>query len=332
MNIIIFGMGRSGTKALQLYITYLLSRQNENEINLVYEPYLWRNRHLKFRSYEGVYYNLNDSHFVSNQQNLNKNHQMWMKRLINKEHHNVIKFIRGIGRHRAINEVLSPDISFYVIRDIHDVLASLGNMFSFYSYGANNQINYWESFKKDLISSYMFQNASKISANIKTRDEKNAFCWYVQNKLMLHYFEKSKNPNHFLIDYNDIKKSSSFFQNLILGKPWQDKVKLHEITSSFLNGDYIHSNEVLKSKGYGAKPPNDTINKVLFAANYYFRAPGKFVKDSSQNLVTWNKELELEQKTFKRAKKTHEIIGNQELIGTWNDEIMTRLQELKQDI
>ena len=40
MNIVVYGVGRSGTKAIQLYLAYMAAIRS-GKVHINYEPYLW---------------------------------------------------------------------------------------------------------------------------------------------------------------------------------------------------------------------------------------------------------------------------------------------------
>ena len=51
-HILIYGVGRSGTKAIQLYLSYLIALQEE-KMWINYEPYFWLTRKTKAVNFEG---------------------------------------------------------------------------------------------------------------------------------------------------------------------------------------------------------------------------------------------------------------------------------------
>ena len=120
----IFGVGRSGTKAIQLWLAYLLI-QKFGKIKLVYEPFLYKNRFLEanftgklIHKYTPLFLDDKNCHEAP------EYFSMFCKSISGKEP-TIAKFIRGNGRINTINEITNPDFSVLIIRDLYNVLESI---------------------------------------------------------------------------------------------------------------------------------------------------------------------------------------------------------------
>ena len=145
MHISIYGVGRSGTKAIQLYLSYLLAKKH-GEVWINYEPYFWLDRKTTTLNYEGFYHHSTSPHLLSDSGKLSPGHLRFLKKLTKPNKTIVTKFIRGNGRINAINEVLKPDYNFIIVRDLYQVLISvLKTNWDFLSVGFEYRMS-WDKF------------------------------------------------------------------------------------------------------------------------------------------------------------------------------------------
>ena len=224
MKINIFGVGRSGTKAVQLYISYLLAKRY-GKVCLNYEPFQYKDRKLgKFgrgvKQHRRIPLLLNDSYS-------DRKLERFCSDLVNKNEVVVSKFIRANGRINFINRHTEADFSFLVIRNIYDVLKSL----ALANWSFIDKFD-WEKLLKE--ANGIYPNEIK---NINYYSDKLyvvAVYWYVMNKFAL---ENAKDI--IVIDYNNLIRLEEFCNKNILGSEMK-------INSELFQGNKIHDDSLIE--------------------------------------------------------------------------------------
>jgi len=236
MRITIFGVGRSGTKAVQLYLSYLIA-QRENKVWINYEPYFWENRFTNVLNYEGYFHHMHSPHIVRTVDEISRSHVRFLKKLSISKMSSTTKFIRGNGRMDAINAILQPDHSIAIIRDVYQVLISvLKTDWDFWSVGFGHHQN-WPAFIEEVRKKDIIDNFDWCLSRINDRIDQNAFYWYVMNKSLL----TSKWPNTYFINYSEIKIMEEIARNIL------DPAIDLSINNNLFTGDCIHENYPLQS-------------------------------------------------------------------------------------
>lgn len=189
MKINIFGVGTSGTKAIQLYLTYLLI-EKEGMVKVNYEPYYWLNRKTNELNYEGIFHHIT-SNLILKEGQLTKLHADYLLSLYEndtkKDISIVTKFIRANGRIEEINKVMKPDLTIVVIRDVYSVLASLSSkpwdLLGEYLVYPND----WERLLDEIKTTEILpeKDLSNILKAISSKQDRNAFYWYIMNMLAI---------------------------------------------------------------------------------------------------------------------------------------------------
>jgi len=201
----IFGLGRSGTKALQLYIAYIFAK-NEGRIHLNYEPYNFLTKAGPL-NYAGLYYNYNSKLFVKDVSEFNLGHRNFIKSLIPKTNSSIItKFVHANGRIRGINKIMKPDLTIIIIRDLFETLSSLARMkWDYLTFGyfllRNTYINIWDKFIMEVKDLNLVEDLNEILKQLNDVYHMNAFYWYCMNLSALNY----RHDNTIFIDYKDLK-------------------------------------------------------------------------------------------------------------------------------
>lgn len=201
MRVNIFGVGRSGTKAIQLYIAYLIAKREE-QVWINYEPYYWLDRKASVPNYEGIYHHKSSRMFEKSVQGLTIPHRRFLTKLHTFEGSTVTKFIRANGRIGAINQVMVPDFTLVVVRDLNQVLDSvakcgwdlLGNHLA----GGSD----WQRLLEEVNQAGLI-SPSELNGLLKkvvTVQDQNAFYWFMMNLAAL----QERAPNLFYIDYERI--------------------------------------------------------------------------------------------------------------------------------
>ncbi len=221
MKINVFGVGRSGTKAVLLYLAYLIAK-NEKTVKINYEPYFWKS--IGILSHVGMKINLDTKPVLFTDEKLSPRHEEFIRNLIKEERDVsiVTKFIRGNGRIGQINDIIKPDYTFVIIREVYDVLNSLTKFdWDFFTTPISKRENSWK---------YFFENIQydllSIDSSVRTDVEKNncwevqnAFYWYVMNVAALKY----EHGNTYYIPYKEIEYIDKLTKKL-------SKLEMHNVT------------------------------------------------------------------------------------------------------
>ncbi|TAK13063.1 MAG: hypothetical protein EPO32_06820 [Anaerolineae bacterium] len=118
----LYGVGRSGTKAVQTWLAYLLARRH-GAVWVNYEPLRYKHRKLA-PSHYGWRVHRNTPQLLDTAAAPTGEFAAFCHMLA--EHPvNVTKFIRGNGRINAIDAVMKPDLSILIVRDLYEVLESV---------------------------------------------------------------------------------------------------------------------------------------------------------------------------------------------------------------
>lgn len=231
MIINIFGVGRSGTKAIQVYLAYILAKKFNN-VWVNYEPYFWLNRKILHRNYAGIYFDINDNFFPNKISEISNKHVEFLKHLISQNPVSVNKFIRGHGRISKINDIIKPDYTIAVIRDIQGILNSLSKTgFHLFKIGKYSQLNFFNKQISDFRKSYLFNNKhDMLIKHVKTDLQKNALIWYLYNLSLLNYNES------FIVDFKNIENIESFAKHYLI-----ENIKFDKF---LFNGHNIHTDNI----------------------------------------------------------------------------------------
>jgi len=242
LKINIFGVGRSGTKSLQLFIAYGLL-QKYATIQLNYEPYFWATRLLGVKSFEGIGHHLNTKHFTDKTSDFSNKHQQYLRKMSAADVV-VNKFIRANGRTKPITEITGANYNLFLVRDQEGVLNSVDKQsFDFTSIGSRFKINYKENFLKD---------AKDVGLTLRKNDSDNQMVWRAYNEyarrddnLIEIAYERLNDPNY-------LSQKLSFLE--------LDKNLFEQYAN--LRGNQIHNESVLKNQ---AKIDNNSLSdKVKF--------------------------------------------------------------------
>ena len=168
MKITIFGIGRSGTKAIQLYTAYYVAKKYQ-KVRIVYEPFFMHSR--KKGSENSFAYRVHSTAPIVNAENSSSLNNLINSFNFNDEIATVYKFIRGNGRIDMINDTLKPDLSILVVRDLYEVLASIAVQ-------TWNMEDRWNKIQSELIDFY--PEAEYLTHPNKLM--RHAAYWYCLNK------------------------------------------------------------------------------------------------------------------------------------------------------
>ena len=317
MHILIYGVGRSGTKAIQLYLSYLMALK-EGNVWINYEPYFWLTRKTKAVNFEGFYHHTHGAHFAQRADEFSKSNIQFWKRLGEHKESIVTKTIRGNGRIGAINEILQPDHCLIIVRDLYEVLLSVMRMeWDFWSVGWEYQVS-WEDFVDEVRKKDIVENPDWILNQIEDRIDMNAFYWYAMNLAAL----RANPANAEWIDYRNINVVEDIAKQ-ILGEG--------EVSESFrskkFSGENLHRNYPLE----GAEKINfytHVLNQVLYKTQLFKRYSMYLAPKVTGSKAFVNTDYYLTEEKGKSAKI---IIEKRDLFEFFNEDIRNRFNKVVED-
>jgi len=314
MNILIYGVGRSGTKAVQLYLSYLIAR-SEGKVWINYEPYFWLDRKTKVVNFEGFYHNTNGPHFALDASEFTKGHIRFLKKLSRHKVSTVTKFIRGNGRINAIGQVYPADHSIIIIRDLYEVLLSvMKTEWDFWSVGWDYQVN-WDEFINEVREKNIVDNLDWCLSEIVDRIDQNAFYWYAMNLSAL----KSDNGKHFWIDYRNIGEVENIAKQIF---------KTDELPESFrsrkFSGENLHLNYPLESME-DINFYSNIANQIFYKMQLFKRFGWFIPPRNTGSMAQINKDYYLVEE---KVKGTSVIIEKRDIHEFFNEDIKARLEKV----
>jgi hypothetical protein len=258
------GVGRSGTTALYYLLQHILLRNFPNDVDFVYEPFLWdrnacnddyKNIRYKFRyidsvSIEGIYNHTKLPLFIGPKNENIENE--YVKNLFvptTPKNHLLLKMIRANGRFRLLNRICPTCKFIFIIRNPIDVINSVSQRFSFY--GEDFHPSDFNRFIWELESKFNFTKDKKEIKRIK----RDVLYWYYMNYYALESFEESINKP-LVICFEDFVDSKKQYVELIcrhIGIPFED--------------DYVNVIKENVSQSYGV--PNLTKNEYNLLMPYF---------------------------------------------------------------
>ncbi|MCC7232742.1 MAG: glycosyltransferase family 2 protein [Bacteroidia bacterium] len=239
VNISIYGVGRSGTKAFQLYTSHVLSLLY-GSVRINYEPLFWINRKTREINYEGYFHHTHTPHFITDENyQLSPGIRRYLRKLSEGNHPVVTKFIRANGRIPAFNKTMAVTHSILVIRNIYEVLGSLGpQVWDFWSTGFDFKID-TDAFMKELEASSLLDDFDYCKKNINSSLDYNAMYWYAMNTAAL----KGSQKNTVIIRYKDFRTIREKL-SVMLSVPHDD---LPDPSHPIYTGRIIHSDLLMRS-------------------------------------------------------------------------------------
>ncbi|MCX6579490.1 MAG: DUF115 domain-containing protein [Candidatus Aminicenantes bacterium] len=224
MRVCILGVGRSGTTALySLLQEILIDRIGKNNIDFVYEPFLWDMQAFNGRyndvvarfdsmnslSVEAMYHHQNLPMFIENPAAFKEN--PYLDKIFHKTSETtLIKFIRANGRFRLLSEICPPGKFIFIIRNPLDVINSVVVRFSLL--GSDFHKDDWDRFSREVNS--LYGQETIVGEKIKSQVEKEVLYWYYMNRFALESFEQTGNKP-LIIYYEDYVSRREFWVDRI---------------------------------------------------------------------------------------------------------------------
>jgi hypothetical protein len=237
LNLLVTGTGRSGTKAIQLYLALALLRRHP-EIHLNYEPYLWKTRKGRF-SFEGLAHHHKDPMFPVSEGELGGGHRRYFERLSQQAKSPVVtKCIRGLGRISVLRKALQAEVWIHVVRDLYEVLESLERQeWNLYEIGPPvfpyKKIDLWPQVLQGLEVLELPSGIKSQLSQAKTEIEKNAVCWYLDNLAVL---SAKKGPD-LVVPFEHLKESKARLLESLDMQASGMPVSFHDIRGHQLRND-----------------------------------------------------------------------------------------------
>lgn len=222
----IYGIGRSGTKAIQLWFAYLLAQKYET-VWLNYEPFLFRTRTLEPTN-RGQLMHKTIPLFIPEGIQVEREFQRFCRDLAS---HKVVvtKFIRANGRINAIDKLMQPDLSLLVVRDLYQVLESI--LLQDFCLVQNDYD--WHRLCQQARELYPFLEDMGFLQKSTNKLIKTAVYWFVTNKYALDNLE-----NTMVVDFKNYQSLGLLSAHLGLDS--------RDISDSMFRGDNIHNFYPLK--------------------------------------------------------------------------------------
>lgn len=324
MKINIFGVGRSGTTALELYLAYWIARLN-GQVWLNNEPYTWYGRKGVI-SYEGqMLFERTGYQFI--EKDICTSHYDFLNHLVRDKNHVVTKFVKGSPLIETVNLYTQPDLSIILIREIFSVLKSLSSRnWDFFSilfqYSKKTNESNLDAFRRKVLDSEIFEQIPISEKEFLELDRftMNGVYWYVVNKILLEYqgekvlylnFSDIQNIHLKMSKYLDIPNECK--ECLISNEMFFDK----NLSKDFPLTDI--------KKGLDVKKYINPINEILFKLNKNLSLSIPLIHFQHGNYVVLsNNKLSFEPKKSSKTNDNSDFL-HKELLEYLNKQILDLL-------
>jgi len=236
LNLLVTGTGRSGTKAVQLYLALALL-QRHPEVHLNYEPYLWKTRKGRF-SFEGLRHHISSACFPVDRNQLSRRHYRYFERMADSANPTITKCIRGLGRMTFLKDVLEADVWIHIVRDLYGVLDSLERQeWNLFEIGPpvfpHGKLDLWTRYLEGYKHLPVPKDIEKAIKHAKTETEKNAVCWYLVNLAVL----SSKKGPDMVVPFQHLKENEARLLEPLGIQASDMPVSFHDIRGHQLRND-----------------------------------------------------------------------------------------------
>ncbi len=228
MRVNIYGVGRSGTKALHLWTAYVLA-QEFGVVWLGYEPFRYRHRRLTL-SDSGWQLHRRMPLLISQDTAVPSDSPRFWRDLSNHPV-GVAKFIRANGRINLINSIMQPDLSVLVVRDLYEVLASIAVR----TWGLVENDYEWGRICGEAQDIYPFLKEEGCLRPTTDKLLRSAVHWFTMNKYALDNLEGTA-----VMEYSHLQRISALLEGLGIQSP------APPISDPIFRGDNIHKDYPLQ--------------------------------------------------------------------------------------
>jgi hypothetical protein len=254
-KVAIFSVGRSGSKALQLYIGTGLAKEY-GTVRVNYEPFMYAEKSLRKTCSYGKYLDKNIPKFTK--KGLNKVEKTHLDNFVagmNSDYATVSKFIRAGGRSGQIVRRLDADVVFLLIRDVYEVMESIARR-------TWNLVEGWERLCSEASGEY-----PSIEPYLEPSTDKllrSSIHWFIMNNRMINDLNEADCDVR-LVRYKDLDKLGKICLSSDLPTPPVD------LDRRLLRGGRIHGETPLTSVHVG-KSSSDRI-RALIPGRIWRRVP-----------------------------------------------------------
>lgn len=285
MTINIYGTGRSGTKAVQLYVTLgLMAIQEPHRLRLNYEPYLYAQRSLRVHDPVGMHYLVNEPHLANDPAQFSDAHRAYLQQLCYAPPHEstVTKFIRATGRLSAINAICQPKGNLLIIRHLSHVLESAKRKgFDFFSLGKTFKYDYWSTFCAEFAEDPILEEVATWGVASTSIVYRNAIYWYVTNRYALNNLP----ANTHIIEFDHIGNQLPYaLRTMGIAIP----ADFPAVAEPLFTGNNIHSDYPLTDVGMPNSRAVHFINKALYFGSRANWPPAFYLPVHRGSYVTRN--------------------------------------------
>jgi len=291
----IFGVGRSGTKAVQLWLGYLMAKKY-GEVWINYEPLRYQSKslgpnHWGWRVHRSM-------PLLAEDNEDNRSTFRSFGTALNRHPVVVSKFIRATGRINVINSVTKPDLSILVVRDLYQVLQSVGRL----TWNLFDNEKEWLRLHRQAIEdnpSYE-KNYGKISQYDKHLT--NATYWYLMNKHALDHLEDT-----IVVDYADLRTLETHVKIAGIGTEGTS------VRDALFKGGRIHRQSPLEEVEKGGSPRLSRVFEAILPDKVSSEINARFSKLPPGSLCKINSssdEVALRQDRKKKVRPEIKVKAN----------------------
>lgn len=310
MKINIYGVGRSGTKAVQLWFSALLA-QKYGQVRVNFEPLRYLTRKLEatyygWRIHQKTPYLLEDSKEVS----------AAFVRFANglgQYPVTTTKFIRATGRIAAFDQVMQPDISILVVRDLYGVLNSILTE----NWGLTDTQDEWLRLCAE--ARIQYPDMAKRFKPMTNKLLQNALYWFAVNDYALTHL-----PEHvWVVPYEQMADDlyGLVQQKSKLGEPaWR-------LDAPQFRGAAIHGDKTIVDVN---PPPPATVLKSVLPSNIYSIIAKRIEKEEIGSFARLNDKMSISQSdtTGVKVQKVRALAQPHPFLDELNQRIQARLESV----
>jgi len=230
------------------------------------------------------------------------------------------------GRISAINEVMKPDLTIIIIRDLFETLNSLARMkWDYLSFGyfllRNTYINIWEKLLAEAKKNNIIENINEIENKVNDIYHMNAFYWYCMNISALNY----KGDNVVFINYKDFKYLPKMLSVYI---PYELDENIND--KKFVGSNVHRQYPLIDIKNNNSADIWTKIKIKLNEFNFYLfrnRKSPLFNFPIGTRVIINNNKLEPE--NYEEKSHIRVEVEKTDIIKNWNYHIMDKLEQVK---
>jgi uncharacterized coiled-coil protein SlyX len=355
-QVLIFGVGRSGTTAIYTLLQEILLNNYPDDIDFVYEPFFWDRQTFNKRysdykndftktqslSLDGIIADRTTDLFIGAEPDKQSIEHEYLQSIVaSSSKKNVItKFIRANGRISLFRKIAPKAKILFVIRNPLDVVNSAVNMFDFF--GDDFLPSDLKRFKTEVKRTPMYSKEITFGS----REENTFAYWYYMNRHFVNYYKsnpqnimpivyedyisKKESSIRAICDFLDIKYKDSYVEvsNTKVGRI-STNLNLTKVGCEYLKSKMGLYAELTSELGFNLKISEfiDKYSRMSFNVNKndsYCAKNTLFLKSVINNLATLDKNKQNEIK-----KLEHKVSDQQNEIKKLEHKVSDQQNEIK---